>query len=71
MTWEKNVYSSMVSSVGYDRETKELYVTWVRGKRSIYGPGVPEELATDLANAASVGAMVNAEIKPYFQHRYG
>ena len=70
MSWTKSVYSSMVQEVGYDAEQKELYITWTRGKRSIYS-GVPEELATDLANAPSVGTMLNAEIKPYYAHRYG
>lgn len=69
-TWEKDVYSSNVSTVGYDPESKELIITWTRGKRSIYS-GVPEELAEQLANAASVGSMLNAEIKPYYAHRYG
>jgi len=70
MTWEKTVYSSMVQTVGYDADAKELYITWTRGKRSIYF-GVPEELATDLANAPSVGTMLNQEVKPFFSHRYG
>ena len=70
MTWEKDVYSSQVAKVGYDAETKELYITWVKGKRSIYA-GVPEQLAIDLSNAPSVGSMMNSEIKPYYPHRYG
>lgn len=70
MTWEQNVYSSNVSRVGYDAEKQELYITWVRGKRSIYWP-VPEELALQLANAPSVGTMLNSEIKPNYEHRYG
>ena len=69
MTWEKDVYSSNVSRVGYDAEAKELYVTWIRGKRSVY-VGVPEQLAIDLSNAPSVGQMLNSEIKPYYAHRY-
>lgn len=69
-TWTKNVFSSNVSEVGYDTETHDLIITWVRGKRSIYS-GVPEELAEQLANAASVGSMLNAEIKPFYSHRYG
>ena len=67
--WTKSVYSSMVSEVGYDPETKELSITWTRGKRSIYS-GVPEELAVDLSNAASVGTMLNQEIKNFYPHRY-
>ena len=68
--WSKPVYSKMVQEVGYDEETKELYVTWIRGKRSIYS-GVPEQLALDLTNAPSVGNMINSEVKPYYSHRYG
>lgn len=69
MVWSKDVYSSNVSTVGYDPETKELIITWTRGKRSIYS-GVPEELAEQLATAGSVGSMLNSEIKPYYAHRY-
>ena len=67
--WTKNVYSSNVQEVGYDPETKELYITWTRGKQSIYS-GVPEELAVDLSNAPSVGSMLNSEVKPFYAHRY-
>ena len=70
MSWSRDVFSSNVSTVGYDPETKELSVTWSKGKRSIYS-NVPEELAEQLANAPSVGSMLNSEIKPYYSHRYG
>lgn len=70
MSWTRQVYSSNVSEVAYDPETKELFITWTRGKRSIYSE-VPEELAEQLVNAASVGTMLNAEVKPYYGHRYG
>ena len=70
MSWSRDVYSSNVQQVGYDPETQELSITWSKGKRSIYS-GVPEELAEQLANAPSVGSMLNEEIKPYFGHRYG
>jgi len=69
MTWQKSVYSSNVSTVGYDPDTKELFITWTRGKQSIYS-GVPEELALELANAPSVGSMLNSDVKPYYAHRY-
>jgi hypothetical protein len=69
MSWFRHVYSSNVSTIGYDPETKELSVTWTKGKQSIYS-GVPEELAEQLVNAPSVGSMLNAEIKPYYAHRY-
>lgn len=67
--WTKDVYSSNVQSIGYNDETKEMLVTWTRGKRSVYS-GVPPELAEQVANAPSVGSMLNAEIKPYYAHRY-
>ncbi len=70
MPWSQHVFSSMVSMVAYDETTQELAVTWAKGKRSIYS-GVPEELAVQLANAPSVGQMINTEIKPYYAHRYG
>ena len=70
MSWSRNVYSTMVQSVGYDDETKELTVTWNKsGKVSVY-ENVPEELAVQLSLAPSVGRMINDEIKPYYQHRY-
>jgi hypothetical protein len=67
--WEKEVYSSNVQMVGYDEKTKELIVTWTKGKRSIYS-GVPEELAVQIVNAPSVGSILNLEVKPYYPHRY-
>ena len=67
--WSQPVYSSNVQEVGYDEEKQELYITWTRGKRSIYS-GVPEELAVQLAHAPSVGTMLNQEIKHYFTHMY-
>lgn len=72
MSWSKPVYSasSNVATVGYDSETKELLVTWQKsGKTSAYAQ-VPEELAVQAANAASVTEFLNAEIKPYYGHRY-
>ena len=70
MTWEKNVYSSNVSTIGYDAETQEMYVSWTKGKRSIYS-GVPESVAEEIATAPSVGQALNMNIKPYYGHRYG
>ena len=70
MSWSRSVYSSNVQEVGYDPDTKELLITWTKGKQSIYS-GVPEELAEQLVNAPSVGSMLNEEVKPYFSHRYG
>jgi len=68
-TWSQNVYSSMVAAVGYDADSGDLLITWANGRRSAYS-GVPEEVAVSLANAASVGEMMNSEIKPQYEHRY-
>jgi hypothetical protein len=70
MSWSQSVYSSVVSEVGYDSDSGELLVTWSKsGKVSAY-QGVPEDVAQRLANAPSVGQMINDEIKPYFSHSY-
>lgn len=70
MSWEKPVYSTMVSAVGYDDENEELIITWAKsGKRSAY-KGVSEDKAIELSNAPSVGQMVNMEIKNQYPHRY-
>mgnify|MGYP001605570549 FL=1 len=71
MSWMKPVYSSMVSSVGWDDSTEELLVKWAKsGKTSAYG-GFDEAKAFELANAPSVGQMVITEIKNSgAPHRY-
>ena len=69
MSWTQSVFSSNVSEVAYDSDTNELLVTWRSGKVSAY-QGVPEDVALKLANAPSVGQMINAEIKPYYSHSY-
>lgn len=67
--WSVPVYSSNVAEVGYDPETSELLITWKNGRVSSYS-GVSEDKALQLSKAASVGQMLNAEIKPLFPHRY-
>jgi hypothetical protein len=71
MSWSKDVYSSMVSRVGWDDDTNELLVTWAKsGKTSAYG-GYDEAKALELSVAPSVGQMVITEIKPgAASHRY-
>lgn len=68
MSWTKNVFSSMVSEVGWNDETNELLITWATGKKGAYAD-VPEEVAVRLSNAASVGETINAEIKPNYKYR--
>lgn len=67
--WSQDVYSSNVARIAYDADKQEMLVTWKSGKTSVYA-GVPEPLAQQVANAPSVGEAMNAEIKPYFEHRY-
>lgn len=66
--WTKDVYSTRALSVSYDPESKEMAVTWRNGKRTTYF-GVPEDVALQLANAPSVGGMINSEITPFYRHR--
>jgi len=68
-SWSQNVFSSHVSVVGYDGETGDLLITWKNGRRSAYA-GVPENVAVQLANAPSVGTMLDSEIKNVYPHRY-
>lgn len=68
-TWTRNVFSTMVNEVGWDDETSDLIITWNNGRKSAYS-GVPEDVALALSNAPSVGTMLNAEVKPYYKHRY-
>ena len=71
MSWMKDVYSSMVSQVGWDDSTNELLVKWSKsGKVSAYS-GFDEAKAYELSTAPSVGQMVITEIKSSgAKHRY-
>ena len=66
--WQQSVYSEMVESVGYDSDTGEMTVAFIKGGEYVY-EGVPEEVALDLANAASVGGMMNSDIKGRYPFR--
>lgn len=69
-SWRREVYSTNVQSIEYDDATKDMYVNWLKGKRSVYS-GVPEDVALECANAPSVGTFLNTEIKGKYAHRYG
>lgn len=66
--WDQDVYSSDASSIGYDDETQTMYVTFQRGGTYAY-QGVPEDVARDAANAASVGSYLNENIKGSYPYR--
>lgn len=67
MSWSQNVFSSNVSNVAFEDEVG-LVVTFKNGKRYAY-EGVPEDVALQLANAPSVGSMLNDQIKGRYGHR--
>ena len=62
MSWSRSVFSDMVSEVGWDDEANELIVTFKNGVTWAYS-GADEAFADQLARAASVGRMFNAEVK--------
>lgn len=67
ITLNQDVYSSTVQNVSYDDETKDLFVTFQKGAKYVYR-NVPAELATNLANAPSVGSMLRNEIEKYYSY---
>lgn len=65
-----DVYSTAVSSIGYDEGKQTLYVTWARtGRMSVYR-GVPAELATQIRNAPSVGQALRESVQGTYDHQY-
>ena len=56
----QSVYSEMVESVGYDSDTGEMTVAFIKGRGVRVREACQEEVALDLANAASVGGMMNS-----------
>ena len=65
MGWTRQVFSSMISEVGWDDETEEILVTFAKkGKTAAY-KGFDEGKAEQLSKAASVGGMFLDEIKPF------
>jgi KTSC domain len=65
MSWSKQVLSEMVSDVGWDDETQELLVTFIKKGRTAAYKGFDEDTADKLSRAASVGGMFLSEIKPF------
>lgn len=63
----KAVSSSNVESVGYDGESKELYVTFLNGSTYKYLE-VPRSTFNNLLSAPSVGCYLNKHIKNRFAY---
>jgi hypothetical protein len=68
VSWDKAVYSSMVQSIAYDSDSNVMVVTFNSGKSYAYA-NVPEDVAMDASNAASVGEFINSEIKGRYSYR--
>ena len=70
MPWERNVFSTMVSSVAHneDEENPEMTITFAKGGVYVY-EGVPEAVANQLSHAPSVGGMFLSDIKGQYQFR--
>ncbi len=64
-TWSKSVLSEMIDEVGWDEETQELLVTFIKKGRTAAYKGFDEGTADQLSKAASVGSMFLSEIKPF------
>lgn len=60
------VESASIRSVGYDVATRTLELQYVNGSVYQYYD-VPQPTYAGLLAAPSIGAYVNAEIKPYFE----
>lgn len=64
-TWSKSVFSEMVSEVGWDGDTEELLVTFIKNGKTAAYKGFDEGTAERLSRAASVGGTVLSEIRPF------
>lgn len=62
------VSSSNVEAVGYDPDSRELWVRFLGGGTYVYS-GVDERTHEELVNAPSVGSYLNREIKGNFDYR--
>ncbi len=62
------VSSSNVEAVGYDPNSRELWVRFINGGTYVYS-GVDERTHEELMNASSIGSYLNREIKGNFAYR--
>ena len=64
----RRVESSSVDSIGYDPETRRLYVRFVGGRGYVYYD-VERSVFDALLGADSKGRFVNSEIKGVYDYR--
>lgn len=65
----RQVYSTSVNEIGYDPESRELHVVWLRGRTSAYS-NVPPDVAHEVMNSWSVGEAVAQMVRDRYPHRY-
>lgn len=65
----RRVFSSHVSSIGYDPASKELHVEFKNGKTAVY-MDVPSDVAKMVTDAPSVGTALHQFIKDKYAHGY-
>jgi len=63
--WMKPVLSSMIEEVGWDDETQEVLVKFLKGGKTGAYTGFDEGTALALSTALSAGGMFLDEIKPF------
>lgn len=61
------VVSSQISSVGYDRDTKTMYVEFSNGTVYTYDE-VPQNVFENMKNSNSAGRFFMTSIKGYFDY---
>jgi len=60
--------STVIRSHSYDPKASELTITFVTGRRYVYG-GVPQRVYDDFKAAFSRGTFFNREIRDRYAHR--
>lgn len=61
------VDSSNVEAIGYDIDTQELHVRFLKSGQTYVYYGVEEWVFQELTQADSKGSYINARIKPHYQ----
>lgn len=62
MSWSKQVFSDVISEVGWDDDAQAMIVTFKNGATWAY-EGTDESFADELSKAASPGGMFHSQIK--------
>ena len=65
----RKVFSSHVTSIGYDDAKGDLHVRYQTGKTAIYH-GVPPDTASMVMSSPSIGTALHQSIRGRFKHSY-